>query len=308
MDLDVNIVIVNYNLTEEIRRLIKSIYKNTYDIKFLINVVDNNSADRSIENLEKEFPEVNFYYLDKNYGFAVANNYILKKVKCKYHLVINPDTELIENSIKKLFEFMENHPEVGIAGPKIEYPDGKLQYSCLSFINPGYIISEILYFLGNYLRYELKIKEIFNKGEYIVTDYVLGAFMIIRDQVLEDIGYFDEDYFLFAEEGDLCKRVKKHKVAYWKGTTIIHSRSASTNKDKSQRVKWLYESKLLFIKKHYSFLYGGIIRFLIILLMMKNSIVKLRSDDVHRKKYLDTYKYIIKYYIKGVPVKNKLKL
>lgn len=311
MDLDVNIVIVNYNLTEEIRRLIKSIYKNTYDIKFLINVVDNNSTDKSIRNLEKEFPNVHFYYLDKNYGFAVANNYILKKVKCKYHLVINPDTELIENSIKKLFEFMEQNSDVGILGPQIQLLNERIQYSCFSFPNLLYYLADIFHMLDYWLKIELKIKSMLNKAEYLEADYVLGACMFMREKAIKSLEYFDEEYFLFAEEADLCMRLKKenkYKVAFWSGTTIQHSRSAITNKDKSQRIKWLFESQLLFITKHYSKAYRLIIRYLIIVLMFKNIFLVTIKKRENKEKYIKVYKYLIKYYLKGIPVINNVTL
>lgn len=308
MNIDINIVIVNYNVTEDVRRLLKSIYKHSYSIKFRVNVVDNNSTDKSIRNLEKEFPNVHFYYLDKNYGFGTANNYVLKQINSKYHLVLNPDTELVENSLEKLYDFMESHANIGVVGPKIEYSDGRIQYSCLRFQNACYYLAEIFHLLDYYLKYEFKIKKLFSNGEYIQTDFVLGACMMIRSEVLEKVGFFDERYFLFAEEADLCIRIKRtsnYKVVCWEGTAIKHSRSSSTNKDKSLRIKWLFESKLLFIRKHYSWLYGWLLRSLIIGLMVKNILITKIRNKKDKGNYLKVYKYLIGYYLKGTPIINE---
>jgi len=131
----VSIIIVNYNLTENIRNLLTTIDQNVKDIDYEVIVVDNNSPDRSVEKLTSEFPQFRFEFLNTNYGFGHGNNVGASKTTGKYLLLLNPDTYLIENLPLRLFNFAETHPDFGVIGPQMNYPDGLFQISYAKFPN-----------------------------------------------------------------------------------------------------------------------------------------------------------------------------
>lgn len=306
---DIAIIIVNYNLTNDIRCLISSIKQKVSFKNYKILVVDNNSPNRDIGLLTTEFKDVEFVFLDKNYGFGYANNIGIKKQKAKYYLLLNPDTYLKNDLVSNLFSFMENNLSFGIVGPKIMYEDGIEQISALRYSNIMYLLADLSGNLGRYQQFEKKRRELLINEDFYEVDYVLGACLMIRKEIFDKIGFFDEDYFLFAEETDLCYRVNKYsnyKVIYTKTLSITHVGGRSTNQIKTKRIKWLYESKLIFYKKHYSKLKSFFLRSIIILIMLKYIIViSLKKNEVQQKAYIDTYWYLIKYYIIGKPILNK---
>jgi len=133
--IEVSIIIVNYNLTNEVRKLLNSIKKYVRDINFEVIVIDNNSPERDIEGLVNEFPEYKFELLKTNYGFGHGNNVGVKKTTGKYLLLLNPDTFLINNLPSNLYNFAIKHPEFAVIGPLLIYEDGGLQTSYAKFPN-----------------------------------------------------------------------------------------------------------------------------------------------------------------------------
>lgn len=304
---DIAIIIVNYNLTQEVRKLLLSIREHIKKENIQIVVVDSNSPDKSIYSLVETFPEVKFIFLDKNYGFGYSNNIGVKQVPAKYYLFLNPDTHFFMDSISDLYFFMEEHPTFGVVGPQLVYENGDKQISGLRVHNLLYVLLDIFQLLSPFISLEILFKEKLSSENYYFVGYVLGACLMVRQEVLKKVGLFDEDYFLFAEEVDLCLRIKKYtnyKIVFWKGTTVVHSKGKITNKIRAQRIQWSYESILIFLKKHFSPFKIKIYSFLVILLLIKRYLIASLKKAEDRENLLKTYLYLIRYFYRGEPKLN----
>lgn len=299
--IEIAIIIVNYNLAEEVKSLLESIFKFVKVNNFKVFVVDNNSSDRSIENLKEKFPLAEFIFLNTNLGFGHANNFIFKNYKAKYYLLLNPDTILVNDVVSDLVRFAKANQDAGIVGATLLNEDGTVQHSARRF--PG-ILSEFMNIFGMGEKGFKLIKKIrhkiSNKSHY-ETDFIYGSCMLIKSEVLEKIGYFDEKFFLFSEETDLCYRLKKYsnfKVYYYRDAKILHSGGKITNQNKSKRIKQNLSSQLLFYEKNYSFIKVLILRILNILIICLRIItVPLFVPRNKIKEYFKDYFYLIKFYL-----------
>ncbi len=223
----ISIIILNYKSKGLVKNCIKSIYCNTKEIDYEIIVVDNNSGDDIGKMLKKRFPDVNFIQSENNLGFATGNNIGIKKAKGKYIAIINPDIVLMENSFKKMRDFMEKNQHIGIIGPQLVNPNGNIQYTrCRfpEFMTPVYrrTLLKKIKFIKNKINHYLTRDCDYNKTTK--TDWVFGAFLFTKRDALENIGLFDERFFLGFEDTDLCKRFwdNEYEVWYFPKTKIIH--------------------------------------------------------------------------------------
>ncbi len=252
----ISIVIVNYKVPEYLRETIRSVYQAEYSDSTEIIVVDNASGDRSKEAIMSEFPAVQWIQLKLNIGFGKACNVGAQKAGGKYLLLLNPDTMIAKDTLKTAFTFMESHPEVGLMGPKILNPDGTLQASCKrGFPTPS---NTIYHFMG--------LSRLFPKskrfGGYNLTyieadtstevDAVSGSFMFMPRDLFLKIGGFDERFFMYGEDLDLCYRIKESGklIWYYPGTQIIHRKGKSSEKSFFRSRIAFYEAMILFSRKY----------------------------------------------------------
>lgn len=297
--IDVSIIIVNYNLTDSIRRLLLSVKEHVKGIKYEVIIVDNNSPDRSIENLESEFPEFRFEFLNTNYGFGHGNNIGAKLSKGKYLLLLNPDTYLIENLPLKLLNLAEKNPEFGVIGPQLIFPEGKNQVSYAKYPNIKQELLIAVGLIGPALTLLYGLKNIFSmKRKLYNVNFVFGSCMFIRKGSFEKVDGFDEEYFLFSEEADLCYKIKKisgEEIIHWTGTKLIHEKSLVTGQNIPLRMKQAYASKLIFFKKHYPGYYVFLLRYIIVLsfLFKRMTLFRKKTD---KKNFKEAYEEIIKIY------------
>jgi len=298
-NIDVSIIIVNYNLTESIRKLLLSIKEYAKNIKYEVIIVDNNSPDRSIENLGAEFPEFRFEFLNTNYGFGHGNNIGVRLSNGKYVLLLNPDTYLIENLLLRLFNFAEKNPEFGVIGPQLVFPDGKYQVSYAKYPNIKQELLIAVGLIGPALTLLYTLKDFFPmKHKLYNVNFVFGSCMFIRKDSFEKVDGFDEEYFLFSEEADLCYKIKKiseEKIIHWTGTKLVHEKSLITGKNIPLRMKQAYASKLIFFKKHYPKYYVFLLRYVIILsfLFKRMTLFRKKTD---KQNFKEAYEEIIKMY------------
>jgi GT2 family glycosyltransferase len=296
----ITIIIVNYNLTTSIDRLLESIFKYTKEVNFDVYVVDNNSPDRTIRRLVKKYPNVNFVFLKNNYGFGYANNVIFNKVNSDYYLLLNPDTLLLENSVLKLYEFMERKKDAGIVGATLINEDGGIQESALKFPRIYHELFDVFGLTAYGVRFVKKLRHKILNENYYKTEFIFGSCFMIRKEVIDVTKGFDEDYFLFAEETDLCfrmQRLTKYKTYFFRKTNIVHVGGKATNKREYERIRRLNMSKLLFFNKNYSEFYVFLLRILKILSFYERSVrIVFRKEKKVRKKHFATYKYLIKKY------------
>jgi len=266
--LDISIIIVNYNVKEFLQNLLHSLEKASSNISTEIIIVDNASDDGSVEFIREKFPEVKIIANKINLGFGKANNQALKQASGKYILLINPDSVVSEDTFERMITFFENNPTAGLAGCKILNPDGTLQLACRrSFPGPWTSfckvtgLSTLFPKSKLFARYNLTYHD---ENKTYEVDAVSGSFMMIRKEVYDNVGGFDEDFFMYGEDLDLSYRIQKagYKVYYVHETQIIHYKGESTKRSSIDETKVFYDAMHLFVKKHLSgsFLVEAILR------------------------------------------------
>jgi GT2 family glycosyltransferase len=232
-------------------------------------VVDNNSVDGSVEMVAEKFPTVKLIANKENAGFSRANNQAIRQSNAEYVLLLNPDTVLQDDTLKKCIAFMEEHPDAGGLG--VRMIDGKGKF--LPESKRGLPTPEVAFYKmaglsalfpksKKFGRYHLKYLPEFENHE---VEVLSGAFMMMRSSVLEKTGLLDEDFFMYGEDIDLSYRITKagFKNYYFSGSTIIHYKGESTKKRSANYVKVFYNAMVLFARKHYSMKAAGWFNFFI---------------------------------------------
>ena len=230
-----SIIIVSYNTADLIGNCLKSVFAAS-NITREVFVVDNASTDGSSDFIKDNFPSVHLVANTENIGFAAANNQVLPRCKGKYIFSLNPDTEVVSDTFSEAISFMDANPRVGLAGTKIINPDGTLQES-ISYRYPGekYTTDELSGLPGS-------------------IACVLGASMITRSELIKKIGGFDEDFFLYGEDQDLCLRIRKsdHEIGYIDSAAVVHLGGQSEKNSLSSEVwKKKIRAEYIFYRKHY---------------------------------------------------------
>lgn len=267
-----SIIIVNYNSKLLLKQCLHSLEKATECIDSEIIVVDNNSTDGSGEYLPQKFPAVKFVFNKENVGFAKACNQGYKISSGDYVLFLNPDTIIPGNCLQECISFFQTHADAGAAGVRmINGHRNFLKESKRGFPSPATSFFKLFGFVslfprsGIFARYYLGHMP---EKENNPVDVLSGAFMMLRRDVMEVTGGFDEIFFMYGEDVDLSYRIQQAGyVNYYLGKiTIIHFKGSSTRHD-AERIKNFYGAMRLFVKKHYenkkpgwqvSLLYAGI--------------------------------------------------
>jgi len=246
-NLSLSVVIVSFNTRELLRKCLSSIKEKFNDVSYEVIVVDNDSKDGSVEMLRKEFPDVLLIENDCNAGFSRGNNQGIKSATGNYVLIANSDIEIVSNNMKDVLDYMEENPTVGMLGPKIYRPNGDIQTSATAFQSLFSVFARQLGLrrllptdsvrklvvkkcgkcLGKSVRGYLRVYKEGNEPE--VVDWVTAAFVLVRAEVFEEVGYWDEDFFMYAEDEDFQLRAHKAgwKAVYYRGFEIIHHVGAS---------------------------------------------------------------------------------
>lgn len=216
--MDVSIIIVNYNTEKLILDCLDSIYEKTEGLEFEVIVVDNDSPNKP--DILKNDNRIKYIQSDTNLGFGKANNLGVKESNGKYIFCLNPDTLLINNAIKELFDFIEKHSECGICGSNLYHEDRTPGHS-YEVLDPG-IYQE---FINSRTCTFQKFNENFNKtNHHKEVSHVVGASLMISKKLFDEIGGFDKDFFMYLEETYLCYEVKKkgYKIFNVPNAEIIH--------------------------------------------------------------------------------------
>jgi GT2 family glycosyltransferase len=256
LEIDVSIITVNYNSTELLKNCIESIKKFTQGINFEIIVVDNNSITGNIDGLQQDFNGLTLIKNKVNKGFGTANNQGVEVAKGKYVLLLNNDTIFFENSIKKVFDFAESSEENEIISCKLLNEDKSVQKSVYDFPTLLNVLTSnlFLYLLFPNSKYFNKY-HLMNKGINRITevDVVIGAFLFMHRKVFEGLGGFDERFFFYMDDTDLCYRHKKNngKVIFFPETSIIHLKGKSVKGESWFKNKYQSLSTIKFFQKHF---------------------------------------------------------
>jgi GT2 family glycosyltransferase len=251
-----SIVIVNYNVKDLLEQCLNSVKKAIAGISAEVFIVDNASTDGSLEFLLPEFPDFVFIKNDFNQGFAKANNQALRLVKGRYVLFLNPDTVVPSNCFKKCIEFFQTTPDAGALGVKMINGAGEfLRESKRGFPSPLTSFWKMTGLTGLFPRSPIFSKYYMGRLEENkdhAVDVLSGAFMMVKKEVLDKTGGFDERFFMYAEDIDLSYRIIKsgHKNYYFAGTTIVHYKGGSTKKD-IKYIRQFYLAMSQFVRKYY---------------------------------------------------------
>ena len=250
--MNLSIVIVNWNTRKLLEQCLSSIFAHPPGGDFEVWVVDNASKDGSREMVQNQFPLVHLLANDENPGFACANNQALRQACGEFILLLNPDTVVKPGALETLVRFMEDTPEAGGAGSLLLNPDGTLQVSCYprptlfrEFWRMFHL--EVIRHKGTYPM------DRWSLDEFQEVDVLMGACLILRCDALNQVGYLDEDYYIYSEEVDLCYRVQQAGWRlYWvPQAQVVHFGGQSTQQVAQEMFLRLYQGKILYFRKHY---------------------------------------------------------
>lgn len=253
-----SIIIVNYNVKFFLQQAITAAIKASKNLPVEIWVVDNQSTDGSVEMVAELFPEVKLIANKKNVGFSTANNQAIAQSNSEYILLLNPDTVVAEDTFDKCIAFMDAHPKAGglgvkmIDGTGVFLPESKRGFPSpsVAFFKTfgfGKIFSKSAFFNQYYLGH-------LPNNANCKADVLSGAFMLMRNQALEEVGYLDETFFMYGEDIDLSYRIVQGgwENYYFADTNIIHYKGESTKKGSLNYVKTFYQAMIIFTEKHFS--------------------------------------------------------
>lgn len=277
-----SVVIVNYNVKNLLRKCLDSVLKASTSFDCEIWVVDNASADQSVNMIRDEFPTVQLIENEKNVGFAKANNQALHKVSGEYVLILNPDTVVSEQALLQCLDFARKTENCGGIGLKMVDSDGRFlkeskrgiptpwasfcRFSHLSKLFPRSAFFN-RYYMGQVDR---------DKCHKI--DVLAGAFIFIKNEIVQKIGGLDERYFMFGEDIDFSLRIQHagYDNYYLGNVSILHHKGKSTDKNSHQYIERFYGAMKIFTKRYYPNSYPFFALIISLIIVFKKAILKLR--------------------------------
>jgi GT2 family glycosyltransferase len=294
------IIIVNYNVTEEISNSLRSIFA-FIKTEFEVIVIDNNSPDRNIESLQDIFPDVKFYFLNENMGFAKANNLAVEYSHGEFLIFLNPDTILIEDFITPIIAYMKERPTIGACGPILLNKDKSLQNSTgieLGFI---YEFCEAFMFIG-ILReiYNIWFRYKMNQHIPFEIKWLSAACLIVSKKAFYESGKFNSEFFLNYEDIDFCQRIRKtgYKNICFPDLRCIHLDQKSQTKDLTKFIISRYRGRLVYSKYHYNSFKRKIIRYFHLTgILIRIVITRFYYSGVEAQKRYDGYKESLRLYL-----------
>ena len=269
--MQLSIIILNYNTKKLLEECLKSVFNKIKIRDYEVIVVDNASTDGSVEMVKSNFPQVKLIENDENLGFARGNNQGIRISKGRYVLLLNNDTLVLDDDFDKVIKFMDENKDIGILGCRINNPDGSLQLSCYKLPSMWEMFTHYTFltrlfpnsrWCGDYRNWpHNEIKEV---------GFVIGAFFLIRKDVIDDIGLLDEGFFLNAEESEYCLRAKKAgwKTVFYPDFKIIHYGGQTKKFMKERELLSTFKGTDYLIKKHHNLAYFITYRFLSFILSL----------------------------------------
>jgi N-acetylglucosaminyl-diphospho-decaprenol L-rhamnosyltransferase len=257
--MSIDILVCNYNTQHLIEPMLDALHQSKNAPPIRVLMIDNASRDGSADYVRKQHPEVLLIESAKNVGFGRANNLLLPLVRAPYVLLLNTDAFVSPDCLRLSHEYMQTHPECGILGVKLLSRDGSLQPSCRYFPTP----LNIFLAKTGLQKYAPWIQPIDDLGwahdQNRECDWVPGCYYLVRREVIEQVGLFDHDFFLYYEEVDHCKRAKNAgwQVHYFAGAATIHIGGESAKSEGSvenagrQLSSLQIESEIIYLRKHH---------------------------------------------------------
>ena len=253
-----SVIIVNYNVKEELTFCLSSVQQALQGIEGECFVVDNHSADGSCDIVKTLFPWVTLIENDDNLGFARANNIAIKNAVGEYILLLNPDTVVEQDSFAKMIAFMDEHADCGGLGVKMLDAQGKFLPESKRGIPTPWVAFCKLFGLYKLFPKSEKCNRYYlsniPQDSVAQVEILAGACMLLRKSVLDEVGLLDETYFLYGEDVDISYRILQagYKNYYFPETSIIHLKGASTKKLAVKSVREFYRSMDIFCERHFT--------------------------------------------------------
>lgn len=253
---DLSVVVVSYNTCELLAACLESVLRQPLTHTFDVWVVDNASGDGSAGMVRERFPNVRLIANAQNLGFAAANNQAIRASRGRYLLILNPDTEILSGSLDRLVEYMDQHQEVGVLGVRLVYADGSFQHSCFHF--PGLAQAFLDFFPLHPRLLESGLNGRYPRRAYeraMDVGHSLGACFLLRRAAGME---FDEAYFMYVEEIDLCWRLRNAgwKIRYLPELTVLHHAGASTRQHSAAMKAQLFCSRRIFNRRYHGPLFN----------------------------------------------------
>jgi len=255
MDKKLSIIIVSWNVCTVVVQCIRSIIENPSSCSYEIILVDNHSSDETVSSVRSKFSEVTVIENEENIGFARANNQGVKSAKGEYLFFLNPDTIMHSGTLEYLIDFMDNNKDVGMCGPKLLNDDGSIQRSVRrfpSYRGALYRFTFLRYFKIFKNSYQSWLMRDFDYQSQRDVDQLMGAALLVRKSIIEKQGGFDERYFMYYEEVDLCYRIKQNgwRIVYLPQACITHLGGRSSQQVPAAKRIMMLKSMLKFFRKH----------------------------------------------------------
>ncbi len=218
---DVTVIIVNWNTKDYLRACLRSLPEGADGLSMQVVVVDNASGDGSVEMVRREFPRVEVIASEENLGFARGNNLALSRARGRYVFLLNPDAELTPGALTTMVRYMEEHPEVGVVGPRLNLPRGGIQGGAAGYDPSPSTVFNYSTFLYSIFPGKLKglwlPKSMYRRDGPVEVDWVSGAAMLVRREVVEQVGPMDDSLFMYAEDVEWCRRIRQ---SGWRVTVL----------------------------------------------------------------------------------------
>lgn len=296
---DLAIVIVSWNVAPLLRACLDSIL-HAPDVverdgqlwvgqhRAEIWVVDGASSDGSAAMVRERYRQVHLIACDTNVGFTAGNNLALRRCDARYLLLLNPDTEIVEDALSNMVDYMERHPEIGVLGPQLRYPDGRPQPSRRRFptLATAFMESTLLEEWLPNNRWARAYRFADAPADVIQpVDWVTGACMLVRRKATERVGLLDEDLFMYSEELDWCRRLVADgwRVIYYPCAVVVHHEGQSAGQVIAARDIYFHSSKVHYFRKHHGRLQAEVLRaFLLATYVVRMGLEALKLAIGHR--------------------------
>ncbi|OAB41811.1 glycosyltransferase family 2 protein [Paenibacillus antarcticus] len=255
--MDLSILIVNYNTCKLTLDCLQSVFASKMGYTFEVIIIDNHSVDSSVESISIEYPQVTMIANDDNTGFAKANNQGLAIAKGRYVLLLNSDTIIREDTFQTMVSFMDDNPIIGASGCKVILPDGTLDKACKrGFPTPSasfYYAFGISRLFPDYPKFNQYQLGHLDPDEEYPVDCLVGAFMMVRSETIEQVGGLDETFFMYGEDIDWCYRIKQAGwgIYYYPRTSIVHYKGGSARRRPTRIIYEFHRAMFVFHRKHY---------------------------------------------------------
>ena len=282
---DLSIVIVNWNVCDLLEQCLTSILAQAASDPqsadpgvwklsgqklpaphFEVLVVDSASSDGSVQMVRERFPDVRLYASEVNLGYAAGNNLGIRHSRGDYILILNPDTRVLPGALGAMLGYAVVHPDVGVLGPQLRYPNGSVQSSRRRFPTFGTALIEST-FLQKWFPHHPTLRRyyVLDRPDDAIgeVDWLNGSCLLVRRAVIEQVGDFDEAYFMYSEELDWQKRMREvgWKVVYFPAAQVVHYEGKSSEQVVAFRHIRFQKSKIRYFKKHHGTAAGEILRY-----------------------------------------------